>query len=80
MQDLDEHSVTDAALAQMADTPDPRLKEIMDAAVRHLHAFAREVRLTPDEWLKGIQNAAVSVDRGMSMPGSMRPGGTCLLG
>ena len=28
-------------------TPDPRLKEIMDAAVRHLHAFAREVRLTP---------------------------------
>jgi hydroxyquinol 1,2-dioxygenase len=26
----------------------------MDAAVRHLHAFAREVNLTPDEWLKGI--------------------------
>ena len=41
MQDLDENTVTEAALAQMANTPDPRLKEIMDAAVRHLHAFAR---------------------------------------
>src|SRR4051812_48146120 len=39
MQDLDEFSVTEAALAQMANTPDPRLKQIMDAAVRHLHAF-----------------------------------------
>ena len=55
MQDLDENTVTEAALAQMANTPDPRLKEIMDAAVRHLHAFAREVRLTPAEWLQGIQ-------------------------
>jgi hydroxyquinol 1,2-dioxygenase len=55
MQDLDEFSVTEAALAQMANTPDPRLKEISDAAVRHLHAFAREVRLTPAEWLAGIQ-------------------------
>ena len=55
MQDLDENTVTDAALAQMADTDDPRLKQIMDAAVRHLHAFAREVELTPTEWLTGIQ-------------------------
>ena len=55
MQDLDEFTVTEAALAQMANTPDPRLKEIMDAAVRHLHAFAREVNLTPDEWIQGIR-------------------------
>jgi hydroxyquinol 1,2-dioxygenase len=55
MQDLDENTVTEAALAQMAKTPDPRLKEIMDAAVRHLHAFARDVKLTPAEWLTGIQ-------------------------
>src|SRR5215467_14516532 len=55
MQDLDEYSVTEAALAQMANTSDPRLKEIMDAAVRHLHAFARDVQLTPAEWLAGIQ-------------------------
>jgi hydroxyquinol 1,2-dioxygenase len=55
MQDLDEVTVTEAALEQMAKTPDPRMKEIMDAAVRHLHAFARDVRLTPAEWLTGIQ-------------------------
>ena len=55
MQDLDEFTVTDEALAQMAGTENPRLKEIAEAAVRHLHAFAREVNLTPEEWLTGIQ-------------------------
>ena len=54
MQDLDEFSATEAALAQMAGTTNPRLKEIIDAAVRHLHAFARDVNLTPEEWLAGI--------------------------
>jgi protocatechuate 3,4-dioxygenase beta subunit len=54
MQDLGVNDVTDAVIEQMATTPDPRLREIMDAAVRHLHAFAREVNLTPDEWLQGI--------------------------
>jgi hydroxyquinol 1,2-dioxygenase len=55
MQDLDELTVTEAALAQMARTENPRMKQIMDAAVRHLHAFAREIDLTPAEWLTGIQ-------------------------
>lgn len=55
MRDLNEFTVTDEALAQMANTENPRLKEIMDAAVRHLHAFAREIDLTPEEWLQGIQ-------------------------
>jgi protocatechuate 3,4-dioxygenase beta subunit len=55
MQDLDEFTVTDETLRQMAGTPNARLKEICDAAVRHLHAFAREVNLTPEEWLQGIQ-------------------------
>lgn len=54
MQDLDEFSATEAALAQMAATTNPRFKEIVDAAVRHLHAFAREVNLTPEEWLTGV--------------------------
>ena len=55
MQDLDEFTVTDEALSQMAATKNPRLKQIAEAAVRHLHAFAREVDLTPEEWLTGIQ-------------------------
>ena len=54
MQDLDIHSITDAAIAQMGKTPDPRLREIMEAAIRHVHDFAREVNLKPDEWLAGI--------------------------
>jgi catechol 1,2-dioxygenase len=36
-------------------TPDPRLREVLTALVRHLHAFAREVRLDEDEWLTGIR-------------------------
>ncbi len=55
MQDLDENTVTDAALAQMANTPNPRMREVMEAAVRHLHAWAREVNLTPAEWIDGIK-------------------------
>ena len=54
MRHIDENTITDAALDQMATTENPRLKQIMAALVRHLHAFAREVDLTPQEWLKGI--------------------------
>jgi protocatechuate 3,4-dioxygenase beta subunit len=55
MVDLDEFTVTDATLEQMAGTANPRLKQIMDAAVRHMHAFVREVELTPAEWIQGLQ-------------------------
>ncbi len=55
MEDLNERTVTDAVLQQMADTPDPRLREIMASAVKHLHAFARDVSLKPEEWLFGIK-------------------------
>jgi catechol 1,2-dioxygenase len=46
----DQAEVTDAALAVMERTADPRLREIMVSLVRHLHAFVREVRLTEDEF------------------------------
>jgi protocatechuate 3,4-dioxygenase beta subunit len=54
MQDLTVSTVTNAVLEQMADTPDPRLREVMASLVRHLHDFARDVQLTPDEWIKAI--------------------------
>jgi len=38
-----------------AGTPDPRLRQLMTALVKHVHAFAREVDLTPDEWMAGLQ-------------------------
>ncbi len=55
MRAIDENTITDAAIEQMSSTPDKRFREIMAAAVRHLHAFAREVDLTPEEWLEGIK-------------------------
>jgi len=55
MRNLNEHTITDAVVARFADTPDPRTKQIMTSLVRHLHAFARDVRLTEDEWMRGIQ-------------------------
>jgi protocatechuate 3,4-dioxygenase beta subunit len=54
MADLDQNTITDAVIAQMADTPDPRMRDVMASLVRHLHDFAREVKLTPAEWLGAI--------------------------
>lgn len=42
--------VTPAVLAEYDRIADPRLREIMAAVVRHLHALAREVHLTEDEF------------------------------
>jgi hydroxyquinol 1,2-dioxygenase len=55
MQGYTPETITEAVVAQMSTTPDPRMKEIMESAVRHLHAFAREAKLTPAEWIKGIE-------------------------
>lgn len=55
MKAIDQNSITDVALEQMATTQDPRLKQIMESLVRHLHDFAREVDLTPAEWIRGIE-------------------------
>ena len=44
--------VTAAVLAEAARTPDARQREILLAAVTHLHAFVREVRLTEPEFFR----------------------------
>lgn len=54
MRDLTVASITEATIAQMADTPDPRLRTIMASLVKHLHDFARDVNLTPEEWLAAM--------------------------
>ncbi|MFF5140435.1 dioxygenase [Streptomyces sp. NPDC013157] len=41
-------------LASFENTPDPRLREVMQALVRHVHGFIREVRLTEAEWQHAI--------------------------
>jgi len=55
MRAIDENTITDAVLEQMSFASDARLKQVMASLVRHLHAFAREVDLTPEEWLTGIR-------------------------
>ena len=51
----DESSVTGAVLSAMAQTENPRLREIVASFVRHMHDFAREVRLTEEEFELGIE-------------------------
>jgi hydroxyquinol 1,2-dioxygenase len=36
-------------------SPNPRLKEVTCAAIKHIHAFARDVDLSREEWFAGIQ-------------------------
>ena len=48
--------VTDAVLEAVSRVEDPRLREILQALVRHLHGFVREVRLTEREFQDAAQN------------------------
>lgn len=54
-----QEDVTAAVLAELERAPDARLREIMSAAVRHLHAWVREVRLTEAEF----QQACAAIAR-----------------
>lgn len=45
-----ERDITERVLASFAGTADPRLRTLLCALVEHLHALAREVRLTEGEW------------------------------
>jgi protocatechuate 3,4-dioxygenase beta subunit len=55
MRNMTERELTDVVIERYAGTKDPRLLEILQSLIRHLHAFAREVRLTEAEWMTGIQ-------------------------
>lgn len=53
-QEQREEQVTERVVQSFDGTPDPRLRELTQALTRHLHAFAREVRLTEQEWQQAI--------------------------
>ena len=55
MININEHTITAAVVQRLADTPNPRLKQVLTSLVTHLHDFAREVQLTEAEWMAGIQ-------------------------
>ena len=55
IRNFDEQTLTAEVLRRLEATPDPRLKEVMTSFVKHLHAFVREVRPTPEEGFAGIR-------------------------
>ena len=55
MKNLNEDNITRAVLAVQVGAKNARLKQIMTSLVQHLHAFARDVKLTEQEWLAGIE-------------------------
>src|ERR1700678_1288658 len=50
-----QEDVTTAVLSEIARAPDPRFRDIMSALVRHLHGFAREVKLTEAEFQTAVK-------------------------
>ena len=43
-------SITERAVEAYSQIEDPRLREVMAALIRHLHALVKEVRLEEQEW------------------------------
>ncbi|MGW0633065.1 dioxygenase [Streptomyces sp. NPDC002758] len=54
MRDPNSETITNAVIATLDGAKDPRTAEILEALVRHAHAFVREVGLTEEEWATGI--------------------------
>ncbi len=52
---FEEDTSADVVLARMGPDTDARLAQVMTSAVRHLHAFVKEVRPTHAEWLTAIK-------------------------
>lgn len=55
IQNFSEETLTAEVLRRLEGTENPRLKEVMESFIRHLHAFVREVRPTQEEWFTGIK-------------------------
>jgi hydroxyquinol 1,2-dioxygenase len=62
MRHIDEDTITQAVIAGHAAARDARLREVTTSLVQHLHAFAREVKLTRAEWeavLRALNDCSV---------------------
>jgi len=46
---------TQHVIDAMGPKTSPRTKEVMTSLIRHMHDWAREVELTVDEWMEGVQ-------------------------
>ena len=50
-----EDDITEEVVERFAQTPDPRLRQVMLSLIGHLHAFVKEVDLTEAEWFQAIE-------------------------
>src|SRR6184192_2481423 len=55
MRQFNEDTLTQAVVGRLDQVNDARFRQIMTSAIKHLHAFAREVHLTEEEWFEGIK-------------------------
>lgn len=55
MRSVTRDNITDAFAGYLGPDTDPRLRFLMVRLAQHLHDFARETRLTHDEWRKGLE-------------------------
>ena len=46
---------TALVVQSMGPNTDPRLRLVLGSLIQHIHDFARDVRLTTDEWMLGVQ-------------------------
>src|SRR6476660_2300064 len=49
-----EDNLTDVAMERWKDIPDPRLRQIMQSLIKHLHGFVRDIEPTQAEWAAAI--------------------------
>ena len=54
MRNVTKDNITDVFMGYLSEDTNPRTREIMGGLVKHLHDFARETKLTHDEWRQGI--------------------------
>lgn len=54
-QRIVEETLTATVEASFGDCGDPRLRQLLQSLVKHLHAFVRDVRLTEAEWSKALE-------------------------
>jgi len=54
-KDLTIDNITENVIAVNAQCANPRMRYVLERLVSHLHDFARETRLSTDEWMQGIE-------------------------
>ena len=55
MKDLTTDNITENTILTNSQSTDPRLTYVLERLVTHMHDFARETRLSTDEWMAGLE-------------------------